>query len=72
MIGGSDQQECHKRQQAGHHRVKIELATQARADTDRDEEGHDPHAQVERQHQLRAVFGRKIQPGAGKAVGRFG
>ncbi len=50
MIGGRYQQERHKRQQAGHHRVKIKLTAQARTDTDRNEEGHDPHAQVERQH----------------------
>ncbi|MNS66754.1 hypothetical protein D3C72_999810 [compost metagenome] len=68
-IGGRHQQKRHKRQQAGHHRIEIKLAAQARTDTHRDKEGHHAHAEVKRQHQLFTVSLGEIQPAAGKTVG---
>ena len=54
-IGRGDQQEGHKRQQTGHHRIELKLTTEAGANADRDKEGHHAHAEVKRQHQLFAV-----------------
>ena len=68
-IGCGDQQEGHKGQQAGHHRVEVELTPQARPNSHRNEEGHHAHAEVKRQHQLFAIGLGEIQPAAGKAVG---
>ena len=68
-IGRGDQQEGHKGQQAGHHRIEVKLTPQARPNPHRDEEGHHAHAEVKRQHQLFAVGLGEIQPAAGEAVG---
>ncbi len=62
------QQERHKGQQAGHHRVEIKLTAQTGTNPYRDEERHHAHAEVKRQHQLFAVRLREIEPAAGKAV----
>ena len=71
-IGCGDQQESHKRQQTGHHRIELKLTTEAGANADRDKEGHHAHAEVKRQHQLFAVVLGEIKPAAGKAVGGIG
>ena len=71
-IGRGDQQEGHKRQQTGHHRIQLKLTTEAGANADRDKEGHYAHAEVKRQHQLFAVVLGEIKPAAGKAVGGIG
>ncbi len=71
-IGCSHQQEGHKRQQPGHHRIEIKLPTKAGTDPDRDKKGHDAHAQVKRQHQLFAIGLGEVEPAAREAVGGVG
>lgn len=44
---------------------------EAGGDPDGNEQGHHPHAEVERQHQRIAMIERKLQPGAGKAPRRI-
>ncbi|MNF66081.1 hypothetical protein D3C84_478640 [compost metagenome] len=61
------QHEGHQAEQTRGDRIQPVLAGQAGAYSHRDEQGHQPHAQLERQQQLRLVGRREVEPGAGEA-----
>ena len=65
------QQKRHQRQHSGGQRVQVMVLGEAGGDPDGNEQGHHPHAEVERQHQRIAMIERKLQPGAGKAPRRI-